>query len=359
MIYDVLSFGDWIARNPQTKRREIACVLASRIAMRMVPFLSYSRVFAAYEHNLLMMHGYWRNIIARCWQDWPNRELDLARNAAGIVSFDPQFSHPAAFAAATAEAASSSAFGILRKFDEGSHSTANEVSAIRYACDAARLAVEVFDSEKTLATFVWEAISADATTINRGVSCAVLFSQSLWLNPPPVWSNEAVANTRILEGLEMRQENWGIWLQWYKPITEGLNAFGLRSASTTVSLERAIALGGKDGKFHKEFWDREPGEINREIAEWVAEARATEALKLGQGSGLRFQVRNGLIGLGKYLGLSGPSDDRKRIETNLPQLSELAEILKSALDAREAPYPTLLLKRWIGLRYSLSLRQPT
>ena len=45
-------------------------------------------------------------------------------------------------------------------------------------------------------------------------------------------------------------------------------------------MERAIALGGKDGKFHEEFWYREPDEINREIAEWVEEARALDAAQL-------------------------------------------------------------------------------
>ncbi len=100
----------------------------------------------------------------------------------------------------------------------------------------------------------------------------------LWDNFPSWWEKELRKFYELILKLPMLEQDFGIWPVWYDTIVAGQPAFQLKNQATANALERAIALGGKDGKFHKEFWDREPGEINREIAEWLAEARAAEVV---------------------------------------------------------------------------------
>jgi hypothetical protein len=315
-IVDRESFRAWLETRPEAVRREAAVVMASRIALRLVPFLNRKGKLSLSDRVTLIEVTFRRIAISRSARTWP--DYDITASAA-----DADASAVSIYADAASYAADAASFS----------------SDTSFAADAASFAATYAPAD-----IIWEHIRADAVLIESRESAFSLFSVPLWHDEPLALQEEWKNFKTTLSAPDMANGLWGGWVEWYETVAQGQPAFGLKDRKVANTLERAIALGGKDNKFHKEFWDREPGEINREIAEWVAEARAVEALQLGQGSGLRFQVRNGLIGLGKYLGLSAPSDDRKRIEANLPQLAELVELLRSALDAREAPYPPLLLK---------------
>ena len=111
----------------------------------------------------------------------------------------------------------------------------------------------------------------------------MLYAKPLWQGAPPWRRDEWQAFKTTLTAPDMANGEWGVWIEWYESITQGHPAFNLKNRQTADVLERRIALGDRanNGKFNKEFWNREPGEINREIAEWVAEARAAEVAEAG------------------------------------------------------------------------------
>jgi hypothetical protein len=95
-------------------------------------------------------------------------------------------------------------------------------------------------------------------------------------------STSVLSLRAILQNSTLKDGGLPIWWEWYEAIAQGRPAFGLNDRKTAEALERAITLGGKDGKFRKEFWEREPGAINADIAAWVAEARAAERVPADQ-----------------------------------------------------------------------------
>ncbi len=64
------------------------------------------------------------------------------------------------------------------------------------------------------------------------------------------------------------QKIWAVWLEWWQARVDGAPSWGLPPA-LEQEVETRIALG--DGR--KDFWDRDPAEVNAEIAGWVEEAR--------------------------------------------------------------------------------------
>jgi hypothetical protein len=141
--------------------------------------------------------------------------------------------------------------------------------------NALKFAARVVRTSKHEKAFFSELDDDVEILINPGIR-GLLDHCPLWLVTPDFWDEQKNLFLRMLNSDVWRHECWDVWSDWYQAIANGNPAFGLKNRTTADGLELAIALGGKDGKFHKEFWDREPGEINREIAEWVAEARAAE-----------------------------------------------------------------------------------
>jgi hypothetical protein len=321
-ITDRESFKAWLEARPKAVRREVAVAMASRCALRVVPLLSRGGKLTMSQHVTLLKVSLWRNIISRSVRTWPDREIAAAASADASDASDAFY--------ASASAAAADAF------------YASAAAAADAAASAASDAFYASAASAAADADIWENIRSDAQDIEQGVTGFSLYAKPVWRQVPAWWKNESHAFVLKLKELEI--SNGQLWLQWYDAVAQGLPAFGLKTRKTAEALERAIALGGKDGTFHAEFWDRDFGAITAEIAEWVREARVSEQLALGQGSGLRFQIRNSLVVLGKYLGLRSPADDQLRIQANLPQLAELADILKAALGSREAPYPPLLLK---------------
>jgi hypothetical protein len=139
---------------------------------------------------------------------------------------------------------------------------------------AVRATVRTFGSS----TEIWENIRHDALHMESGNNASSLFEFPIWRLTPVWWQQQRKTLNSNLRKPEMEDCAWDVWLAWYDSVAHGLAAFGLNGFNSADTLTSAISLGGRDGKFHKEFWEREPGEINREIAEWVAEARAAEAV---------------------------------------------------------------------------------
>jgi hypothetical protein len=329
-IVDVTSYRGWLASVNEQDRFKVGMVLASRTALRILPYVSaYSGQGTFFFHKQLKF-ALWGNLIARCAKSWPDTDLQMAIAVAlGDFPISPY---------------KSSASQILFEKQKLAIDIARSVVPFSLTDKVVTdRAVEIaIGSDNPVRSDMLVSLRRDALLVSQSVNADEMQSYDLWPQGPTDWWKDSIFDWIIQFG-DLKRD-WNVWLQWYDAIALGKPVFGLKDRKSADALERAIALGGKDGKFHEEFWEREPAEINAEIAEWVAEARAAEALQVGQGSGLRFQYRNGLIELGKSLGLAAPKDDRKRIDANLPKLAELADLLKAALDAREAPYPHLLLK---------------
>jgi hypothetical protein len=141
--------------------------------------------------------------------------------------------------------------------------------------NALKFAARVVRTSKHEKAFFSELDDDVEILINPGIR-GLLDHCPLWIVTPDFWVEQNNLFLRMLNSNVWRQECWDVWSDWYEAIANGDPAFGLKNRNTADMLERAIALGGKDGTFHKEFWDREPGEINADIAAWVAEARAAE-----------------------------------------------------------------------------------
>lgn len=80
-----------------------------------------------------------------------------------------------------------------------------------------------------------------------------------------------------LTSAPLNNDLWGVWIDWYRNISQGRAAFDHVGAAKLQALERRIALG--DGK--KDFWDRAPNVVNNEIEGWVRDAREPDVDERG------------------------------------------------------------------------------
>ena len=146
--------------------------------------------------------------------------------------------------------------------------------------DVAALAASVLRSpEHDERQTFWQAVTDDVNALVLTGDPIILNSCKLWLNGSPRNWNDEFARFQ----LEMSRAgattsnrgggsgNWKVWAEWYSSAVAGNNSFSL-SRRVADALDQRIALGGG----RKGFWDREPAEVNAEIAGWVADARRAQ-----------------------------------------------------------------------------------
>lgn len=348
------SFEAWLVSLPGLEQFQASLVLASRSALRVLPLIydvldPQSR---ANPSEKMVLGAFRANMISHVAIKFPANEIANAANlhfAAADFSRrvdSSNASNAAYFAAATASA-------VQGNF--AAEAAANAISFAELAQNSiAGNLFEVSDlSEVTdlsdLAEF-WKTLSAEALAIEQGFNPVSLSYQTLWSETPPNWWQDAMEEfERLLGRLEHTKyqispgspsqptNSWFIWLEWYRSIALGQHSFGL-PVTFADELDKQIALGfGIEG-----FWDSDPIIINAEVAAWVKEAKATAALAQEQGNGLQFELREGLIGLARGLGLSSPKDDQSRIQQQLPILIELVKKLEVRIERSELPRDNLL-----------------
>ena len=272
-IRDRESFQAWLEARPDASRRAAITVMASRIALRVLPMVNGKGKLTLGQHTTLIKVAFWHIAISRSVRTWPDREIadvDAADDAAYASSAATYAAGAAGFAARAATyAADAATYAVAAASDAATYAA----TYATFAADEASYAAGAAADEVT-----WEYIRSDAAVIEAGEDPFTLLAQPLWQAAPPWWRDEWEAFKTTLTAPDLAGNEWGVWIEWYEPITQGLPAFNLKNRKTADALERRIALGDRDNKdkFNKDFWNRKPGEINREIAEWVAEARAAE-----------------------------------------------------------------------------------
>jgi hypothetical protein len=169
--------------------------------------------------------------------------------------------------------------GILRFIGNAARSSLSYNQIYESAALAEAAVYKALDhsmKEDTEAARFWTEIQKDALQIDQGLSALELSRFRLWDEVPNWFERERDKVGELYNHFRLEEDGFAVWFEWYDAVASGRPAFGLKSRSAAELLERKIALGGGGSTFHPEFWHREPGEINREIAEWVAEARAAE-----------------------------------------------------------------------------------
>ena len=264
-IEDSESYLAWLSTVHVDFQRSWASVLSSRCALRVMPLLGRKGRYHFENHFLAMKYGFWRNILSRSIRKFPDSAASVGSHFMGSAEVVPAI-YPAYSAASNASDV------MLALVNQSSIETAmfaaqNASAAVLGAGDPSLGSEELY----------WN-IRLDAEFLEGGGKVAVLQNTPLWSNNPNWWKDEIFDWVIQFGDPSYIEANWAIWLQWYDSLAMGKAAFGLTGFEVANDLERRIALGDRDNKdkFNKDFWTREPGEINREIAEWVAEARAAQ-----------------------------------------------------------------------------------
>lgn len=281
-ILDRHSFETWLNAQPSEVQRTTAVVLASRTCLRTLPFINRVKHVEPEQAEILKRTVLWRSIISRCARTWPDQMIrDSATLAAARgVRIDN------AFAFENPDSVSSGAYGavnhactvaIAASTDTTSAASSASTSAIYTAVLASGASDSAFGSQAAEA--MWDQLFLDALSCESSDFAFSVMESPLWTAVPDWWQEEADAFRIYLAKPEQQEGHWQIWLEWFDAIVRGEPAFGLRSHANAYDLERAIVSGGKNEQFiNSQFWDRKPREINEEIAKWVAEARAAEAV---------------------------------------------------------------------------------
>ena len=81
-IRDRESFAAWLEARPEASRRAAITVMASRIALRVLPLLNRKGKLTLGQHTTLTKVTFWRIAISRSVRTWPDREIAAAIAAA-------------------------------------------------------------------------------------------------------------------------------------------------------------------------------------------------------------------------------------------------------------------------------------
>jgi hypothetical protein len=271
---------DWLLTLPPSIVAPAAVAIASRSALRALILVSKRHYPEARSEHSERLSIFRASAISRYALRFPTREVGGAASAVyAFVGANTAASH-AAITARVACHFPSAANNIV--------STSSSYAARDFVNDAIKatrdeyrhnsggmFTLSVHAQEEALETGkeFWRAVSYDAKAIEQFNDPRALSNSKLWLgDTPDVWRQLNRRFQTKLSTLDYssagQSDNWMVWVDWYNSVVDGKNSFDLPTA-VADALDQRIALG--DGR--EDFWDREPGAINREIAAWVEDAR--------------------------------------------------------------------------------------
>jgi hypothetical protein len=355
-------FEAWLTGLPDDKIKPIAQVLSCRAALRVLPALAIEFTVGRTAMQIARVLTFTilrASSISRIALKYRTREIKLAADSAHSAALSTAVFAVLSTAASAALSAALSAVDSALSAIDSARSAASS-AAESAASSAARSMPNSHtkfhsgytpgDSPVDVAasaarSTIWKALTADARALTSGTVPLELLATPLWPGDEmPGWWVEL--RGRLQARLELLDRDatrttgdssrWSIWSQWYNSVAQGRPPWSLPSEAAW-EIEKRIGLG--NGR-SDEFWKREPDEINREIAEWVDEAR-NRAFKLPeppeQKLGLRFAVVNKLIRLVRYSGLGSDKANLERIQGQLPLLRRLVRKLERRLCEGEMP----------------------
>ena len=258
----------------QDKPRDWAQVIASRVALRVLPLLEAAlyvmspgsglgqqNMMIAFRANHISwaIHKYQARNVARSAVD----AADAVDADAGYIAFA---AYPAAEATNAARFAAKAAGGVAA--DVALYAS----TAAKHASNAATRTAD----DPSGGDVIWNSITSDAASLIRGMASVELIEQPLRLDDAgrilsgrskiPEWARtpfDPRAN-----GNSLRRAGFGIWIDWYRALLPN-SMTALPSSYFGEKIDLRI-VDQPDA-----WWNREPAEINAEITGWMEEREPT------------------------------------------------------------------------------------
>ena len=272
-ITSVEQLKDWQNDLPEKNRVPFLRVISHRAALRSIPLFQWEPYKTnGYDQMLLATFG--TNVVTRAVNKQPTPELRLA--AVGIANFTLSLTYSAISLSPNISLASTESAARCADSYRGGNEVEALVSSIEAAIRSTFDAGGMLDLDET-----WRAISADINDLMTSRDRIALLDKALWLgHQSEAWNGEAqdfqdfLIGTMPVDSLQRGDPNWQVWEEWFDSRKYGAPAFGL-TEDLAESVEKRMALGGN--AYNPKFWEQEPTEINRQIKQWVDEARAQQA----------------------------------------------------------------------------------
>ena len=319
---DIMNGDDleaWLKGKPP----ELACVLAARVALRVVPVLQYALHEMEEDRRCTIVLLSFRALAAvNCAATWPTRGVEIRNaargaacdagdamadigNAAQMSAFEARDAIPDMDEYVWRLEGDARALGIAnRAVDAAAHAVQAVVDAVDAAkgiagldavykatVDAAVAAHRAVDgvhgnseffnffnesekddeAEANIAEHIaefWKAVRLDVECLESGTSAgdqpevavSGLSERALWLDGTPVWAGRQWAD---LKDRLPEKERWWVWIDWYEARLVG------RVSDANLEFDRV--------KIPKDDWERGPAHVNAIIARMM-EARTDPLL---------------------------------------------------------------------------------
>ena len=267
-------FRDWLKDKPV----EWVRVLAARIALRISPRVSetFDRGnFPKDTTDILILSVYRALSISWIACKYPTHDIAAAaaattsNGAAAVTIANAATNITNANAAITAAITATIATN-----------TSAITSAITAAADTATAATAAAITAAVITATsaeIWTGLNLDIEFLQNSIDDSQTTAQNLadkklWLdnqnhNSAPDW---ALDSLRDLErNLTKLDENWHVWIDWYRQILHGQSGWGLNPKNAEQLIVRIATQENK-------FWDQGATVANAEIAGWLAELREDE-----------------------------------------------------------------------------------
>lgn len=268
--------SSWLLMRPEQSRLMEANAISYRAVNRALPYIGRGDGITTEQNVNVILAGLWSVLVLKL-SALPLNELlvEASNSAAGLVrqAGENAVSGDIAMLGAYAAAAQGLDSFVGRFRNSYRLGIGGGVAFAHTTLDRAH----GFDSEPS--TAFWEQMSDDISKLENGLSATDLILSPLWGSVHPLWNKEYSQFLDHLTSPAMSGFGFDIWSEWYRATCAGEPVFGIEDFALAERLEYNIALGGRDGTFHPEFWQRNPTAINANIKRWVEKARAAEALR--------------------------------------------------------------------------------
>jgi hypothetical protein len=253
-----------LERRLKKEPREVAITIAARAALRVLPLTHFREVSIQATFRCVS--------VSRLSALVPNRDTRAAARAAAA----PYIPATDAAARAAARAAADNAYACAAFAAAATDAAA---AAARAASAAARAAYAYADTtyaaarataraaaQTAYANVIWESANNDLVLM-QGRLVGDAFAVALWPERSRAVDWHSHAWHRFRAALLEYGPHWQVWIDWYEDILNGRAPWGLpRESGNKISLDFLT--------WPEEKWQRDPDEINAEIAALIEAERA-------------------------------------------------------------------------------------
>jgi len=265
-------FRDWLENKPV----EWVQVLATRIALRIFP--SIADIFnqtGASQNAKEILFSSTTYALSISWVACRYSSHSIAPYATNAATYATAAAFTTTNAAPATNATNAAANAANTTFAANTTYDANATDAAAYTAKAADAA----NATNYAASGTWIGINADIEFLENSnddlpTTVRNLAGKKLWLdnqygNSTPNWASTSLRN--LERNLTKLDENWRVWIDWYRQILQGKPGWGLSPKNAEQLIVRIATQ-------ENEFWDQGATLANAKIAKWLAELREEEKL---------------------------------------------------------------------------------